>query len=171
MGRCVRRISACFAGRVAAFAQRRRASSAWQETVGAPLRKCCIAEFSMIPPKVHTPKAGCCRNRRAKIELGLGGVARRKLAASLSKEWVDAMKKSLLGSVDGTSWSGFTDHLGGIIIGRPSCTNVGLDHVQALYAVIGTDGSVFAIRFDGTSWGGFQALNGRSMSDPACTAA
>jgi hypothetical protein len=70
---------------------------------------------------------------------------------------------------DGTNWSGFIDHLGGIVIGRPSCTHFGLGNVGAFCAVVGADSSVFANFFDGASWSGFQSLNGVGISDPACT--
>jgi hypothetical protein len=75
---------------------------------------------------------------------------------------------------NGTTWSGFVS-LGGVVIGKPSCTYTGNVGAQGLCAVIGTDGSVFVIRFNGVTWSGFQRLvqaDGsvlRSISDPACT--
>ncbi len=67
--------------------------------------------------------------------------------------------------------SGFTD-LGGIVIGKPSCTQFG-SNPQALCAVVGTDASVFvnvSSRVPGNaSWSGFRSLGGVSVSDPACT--
>ncbi len=67
--------------------------------------------------------------------------------------------------------SGFTD-LGGIVIGKPSCTQFG-PNPQALCAVVGTDASIFvnvSSRVPGNpSWSGFRPLGGVSISDPACT--
>src|SRR5215467_5075748 len=67
--------------------------------------------------------------------------------------------------------SGFTN-LGGIVIGKPSCTQFG-PNPQALCAVVGTDASVFvnvSSRVPGNpSWSGFLPLGGVSISDPVCT--
>jgi hypothetical protein len=82
---------------------------------------------------------------------------------------VDAGGQLEVNRFDGSNWSGFTDHLGGIVIGRPSCSYFGVGNVGAFCAVVGTDSSVFANFFDGASWSGFQSLNGVSISDPACT--
>src|SRR5882672_10779893 len=49
---------------------------------------------------------------------------------------VDAGGQLEVNRFDGTNWSGFTDHLGGIVIGRPSCTYFGLGNVKALCAVV-----------------------------------
>jgi hypothetical protein len=66
---------------------------------------------------------------------------------------------------------GYTD-LGGIVIGKPSCTQFGIPNQtipQVLCGAIGTDSSVFAIRFDGSNSSGFLPLGGVSLSNPACT--
>jgi hypothetical protein len=63
--------------------------------------------------------------------------------------------------------SGYTD-LGGIIIGKPSCTNVGTNNSQVLCGTIGTDGAVWVNRYDGFS-SSFTSLSGVSISNPACT--
>jgi hypothetical protein len=69
---------------------------------------------------------------------------------------------------DGT---GFTN-LGGVVIGKPSCTQFG-PNPQTLCGVIGTDGSVFVnvsshVPGD-SSWSGFRPLGDASISDPGCT--
>lgn len=75
---------------------------------------------------------------------------------------------------NGSAWSGFTN-LGGIVIGKPSCTYTGNAGNQALCAAVGTDSTIFVNRFNGTSWSGFSRLvqadgsSLRSVSDPACT--
>ncbi len=78
---------------------------------------------------------------------------------------------------DGGLWvnrfdgAGFTD-LGGVVIGKPSCTQFGYSP-QTLCGVVGTDGSVFvnvSSQVTGnSSWSGFRPLGGASISDPACT--
>jgi hypothetical protein len=66
---------------------------------------------------------------------------------------------------------GYTD-LGGIVIGKPSCTNFGIANqtsFRVLCGVIGTDSAVWVNRFDGVSSSGFTSLGGVSISNPACT--
>jgi hypothetical protein len=66
---------------------------------------------------------------------------------------------------------GYTD-LGGIVIGKPSCTQFGIPNQtipEVLCGAIGTDSSVFIIRFDGSNSSGFLPLGGVSLSNPACT--
>lgn len=81
---------------------------------------------------------------------------------------------------DGT---GFTN-LGGVVIGKPSCTQFGYNP-QTLCGVVGTDGSVFvnvSSHVPGnSSWSGFRPIGGcspecgwnllagASISDPVCT--
>jgi hypothetical protein len=78
----------------------------------------------------------------------------------------------LLNQIDNFTSSGFAD-LGGIVIGKPSCTHFGLGQpepiLRVLCGVIGTDSAVWVIRFDGSSSSGFTSLGGISISDPACT--
>jgi hypothetical protein len=62
---------------------------------------------------------------------------------------------------------GYTD-LGGIIIGKPSCTYFGIGNSQVLCGVIGTDSAVWVTRFDGSP-NGFTSLGGVGISNPACT--
>jgi hypothetical protein len=77
-----------------------------------------------------------------------------------------------LNQIDDFSSFGYMD-LGGIVIGKPSCTHFGLGDPQPLFrvlcGVIGTDSAVWVVRFDGLSSSGFTSLGGVSISDPACT--
>jgi hypothetical protein len=66
---------------------------------------------------------------------------------------------------------GYVD-LGGIVIGKPSCTQFGIPNQtipQVLCGVIGTDGAVWTVRFDGANSSGFFRLGGVGVSNPACT--
>ena len=78
----------------------------------------------------------------------------------------------LLNQVDNFTSLGYTD-LGGIVIGKPSCTHFGIGQPEPLFrvlcGVIGTDSALWVIRFDGSSSSGFTSLGGISISDPACT--
>jgi hypothetical protein len=58
-------------------------------------------------------------------------------------------------------------HLGGIIVGNPSCANAG---GEVTCAVKGPDNSLFGIRFDpGTHFTtGFQSLGGIVVGNPSC---
>ena len=78
----------------------------------------------------------------------------------------------LLNQIDNFTSLGYTD-LGGIVIGKPSCTHFGIGQIEpqfrVLCGVIGTDSALWVIRFDGLSSSGFTSLGGVSISDPACT--
>ncbi|HEY1541485.1 MAG TPA: hypothetical protein VGG01_03660 [Xanthobacteraceae bacterium] len=65
---------------------------------------------------------------------------------------------------------GNTD-VGGIVIGRPSCTHFAIAQSQfrVLCGVIGTDSALWVTRFDGSASSGFVSLGGISISNPACT--
>jgi hypothetical protein len=77
-----------------------------------------------------------------------------------------------LNQIDNFTSLGYTD-LGGIVIGKPSCTHFGIGRPEPLFrvlcGVIGTDSAVWVIRFDGLSSSGFTSLGGIGISDPACT--
>jgi hypothetical protein len=78
----------------------------------------------------------------------------------------------LLNQIMDFNFLGYTD-LGGIVIGKPSCTQFGRPGDQntfrVLCGVIGTDGAVWVIRSDGSSLSAFTSLGGVSISNPACT--
>ncbi len=78
----------------------------------------------------------------------------------------------LLNQISNTSSLGYAD-LGGVVIGKPSCTHFGVGDPQPIFrvlcGVIGTDSAVWVVRFDGSSASGFTSLGGISISNPACT--
>jgi len=76
----------------------------------------------------------------------------------------------LLDQIDDFSSFGYAD-LGGIVIGKPSCTHFGPSspNFRVLCGVIGTDSGVWVVRFDGSTSSGFTSLGGVSTSNPACT--
>jgi hypothetical protein len=77
----------------------------------------------------------------------------------------------LLNHIINFSFPGYVD-LGGIVIGKPSCTQFGILNqttLQVLCGVIGTDGAVWTVRFDGLNSSGFFRVGGVGVSNPACT--